>query len=483
MSDRAWKPPGPVAQAFAEAMDPISLIMGPIGGGKTTAALQKGVLMSNAWPETRPGLRRVKFTVVRRLYKDLEKTTMASWNEWYPRTMGNWKGAAGDPATHDLVLPHITGTGRIELRVEFIALGDRRVEEALRGHETSFAFVDEADTAAENTLSFLFTRAGRFPRETLKINPRMVWGACNAPVEDNYIVRDFIDDPQPGYVLYRQPSGLSPDAENLNILGAGYYEKLAGVLKKFERKRFIENIPGLSQDAEAVYEDFNPDLHVAAAPLAAVPELELVIGLDAGGTPAALIWQKMRNGQKRALAELSTHEKLGGSITGPTRFGHALAELLADRFRNCRRIRAVADPSAAYGADSANGEATWIETVARTAGIPVTPAPTNDPTVRQEVLRLPMLQLIDGRHPGLLICPSCRLFKKALASDYRHHVIAGRKTGNVMKNWASHLVEAAQYGLLDATAYQQVLARSTARAAAGRTFQANTDFNIFAGAR
>jgi hypothetical protein len=475
----SWSPPGPVAQAFLEAQDPIAVLMGPFASGKTTVGLMKGVLTAYTWPETRPGLRRVKFGVIRRLYKDLEKTTMQSWNRWFPRSLGNWRGAAGDPATHDLVLPHPDGRGRVELRVEFIALGDLRVEEALKGYEPSFCYVDEVDTAAPNTLDFLYGRAGRFPSETIKINPKMAWGTCNAPTEDNWVVQDFIDEQKPGHILYRQPSGLSPQAENLDILGEHYYRALAENMPAFERKRFVENIPGLSRGAEAVYEEFNPDIHVAPRQLDPIPGRPLIVGMDAGGTPAAAVLQIAANGQRRIMAELSTHAKEGGSITGPHRFGEALAELLADRFRGFTP-RGIADPSAAFGADRQAGEASWIEIVARVAGIPVVPAPTNDPTVRREALRLPMTRLIDGRTPGLLVCPSCRLLKRALSSDYRWQVTAGRRSGNIMKNWASHLTEAAQYGALDGGAYHEVLARTETRKRGTGPGMATIDFNPLA---
>jgi hypothetical protein len=475
-----WSPPGPVAAAFLEAQDPIAVLMGPVGGGKTTVGLWKGVISSYLWPETEPGIRRVKFGVIRRLYKDLEKTTIPSWQRWFPRTMGTWRGAAGDPASHDLVLGHPSGRGRVELRVEFIATGDLRIEEALRGYEPSFIFIDEVDTAPENSLTFAYQRAGRFPSQTLARNPKMVWGALNAPEEGNWIVRDFIDEPLPNHRLYSQPSGLSPQAENLAILGEHYYRNLAETLPAFERKRFVENIPGLSRGAEAIYEEFNPDLHIAEKQLQAIPGRDLVVGMDAGGTPGGGILQVAPNGQLRVLAELSTHAKEHGSITGPHRFGEALAALLAERFRGFK-VRGLADPSAAYGADTANGEGSWMEIVGAVAGFPVMPAPTNDPTIRREALRLPMTKLIDGRHPGLLVCPSCKLLKRALASDYRWTVTAGRRTGNTLKNWASHLVEGVQYGALDGGAYHEVLARSAATRGGRKPIIAPTDFNPLRG--
>ena len=473
-----WMPPGPVAAAFYEAQEPISVLMGPVAGGKTTVSLQRGVASSLFWPPTpgKGGLREVKFGIIRRLMTDLERTTMKSWFEWYPPTLGKW---IADPPTHVLPLRHPDG-GAIELTVEFRALGDLRIEEALRGYEPSYCYVDEVDLSASNTMTFLLSRAARFPRGVIKIAPHQVWGSCNAPEADSWVVDDFIDDPKPGHRLYRQPSGLSHLAENLEVLGEDYYRKLAETMPAYEAKRFIHNIPGLARGEEAVYDEFNPDLHVAPAELK-VLDRPLVIGMDAGGTPAAGFWQPAADGQWRKVAELTTHEKKHGSITGPNRFGEAMRSLLAERFRGLR-VRALADPSAAYGADTANGESSWIDTVARVVGIPVIPAPgNNDPTMRQEALRLPMTRMIDGRKPGLVLCPvHCRATARAFGRDYRWQVTGrpARRTG-ILKNWASHLVEADQYALLDGGGYAEAAARNTRR---GRDMQprvATAPFNPF----
>lgn len=476
----AWSPPGPVSWAFYDNNDPISVLMGPIRGGKTTVGLQRGVMKSYLWPcdPSEPTVRRVKFAIIRKLWKDLEQTTMQSWFQWYPKTVGKW---LGDPPTHTLTFPHPDGT-TIELVVEFKALGDLRVEEALRGYEISYGYVDEVDLAASNTLTFLRSRAASYPRGVLAIAPRMAWGTCNAPEEDNHIVQDFIDDPKPGHVLYRQPSGLSPQAENLDVVGRDYYPSQIITMLKYEADRFVRNIPGLSRGADIVYPEFNPDLHVAAGPLK-VLDRPVTVGMDAGGTPAAGLWQTAPDGQRRKIGEVSTHAKEMGSVTGPIRFGEALRDLLHELCPGLP-VHGLADPSAAHGADSANGEGSWIDTVARIAAIPVRPAPgNNDPTVRQEALRLPMGRLIDGRAPGLLICPKrCPLTARAYGRDYRYVVTAGRRTG-ILKNWASHLVEADQYALLDQQGYADATARTQQRRHAGRTYQANSDFNPVAPTR
>ncbi len=471
-----WSPPGPVAEAFVACDDPVAVLMGPVRSGKTTAGLMRGLMLAYRWPETAPGLRRFKFGVLRRQMVDLERTTIPSWTEWFPRTQGTWRGARGEPQQHELRIPHPRG-GVVHLIVEFRGIGELRLDEALRGWEPSAVFVDECDTMPENTFGYLLTRVGSFPRETLTSNPKLVWGCCNAPELGNWVLRDFIDHPLPGWRLYRQPSGLSPMAENLSTLGADWYRKQAAAMPEHLRRRFIENIPGVAVGLATVYNEFNPELHVSPARLEVLPGRPVIVGLDAGGTPAASVWQIAPNGQRRCLAELSTHEREDGSITGPKRFGEVLARLLGERCRGAD-VYGVADPSAQWGGD-AHGEGSWIEIVARVSGIDVRPAATNDPTVRIEALRQPMCTLIDGRVPGLLIDPECRLTQRALARDYRYVVTAGRRSDRPLKNWASHLVEAAQYALMEGDAVAEITARRTARGRRLEPVTVQAGFNPF----
>jgi hypothetical protein len=475
-----WQSPGPVSTAFVDSNAAVTVLMGPAGGGKTVTGLQKGVLKAFCMPEVEPGVRRVRFLVLRQQMTDLEGSTLPSWFRWYPRGMGRFTGKDGSPKVHAFTLAHPRG-GRVEFEAHFRGIGDRDIDDALRGFEFSFAYNDECDLMPADTLATLIKRAGRFPAETLARNPKWAWGTCNAPEPDSWVVTDLIDGQRENWQLFRQPSGLSPQAENLAVLGPDWYRAQAAVLPAYERKRFIENIPGITRGAAVVYESFNPDWHVAEAPLAVLPGRPLTIGMDAGGTPAAVLLQEGADGQLRILAELSTHQKLDGSVTGPTRFGEALLRILAEpRFDAVRaRTHGIADPSAAFGADRANGEGSWVEIVSRTANLPVRPAPTNDPTVRGEALRLPMSRLIEGRRPGLLLDPSCRLLARALSRDYAYPLVNGRRGDVPRKNWASHIVEAAQYGALDGGAYHQILARQQAFHRPAGPQLARTGFNPF----
>jgi len=475
-SPRPWTSPGPVSTAFVDTTAPVSVLMGPAAGGKTVTGLQRGVLMAFRWPETAPGLRRVRFLVMRQRMTDMEASTIPSWLSWYPKSLGHFVGKEGSPKRHSLTLRHPDG-GRIELEVHFRGIGEQTVDDALRGFEFSYAYVDECDLMDADVMATLFKRAGRYPAETLAINPRQVWGTCNAPEPDSWVVRDMIENPREGWVLYRQPSGLSPEAENLAVLGPDYYRRQAAVLPDYERRRFIENIPGLVREEAAVYPEFSEAVHVSAKPLPVLSGAPLRIGVDAGGSPAAAVLQRAPDGQWRMLAELSTHDRERAGVVGPRRFGEALAALLAERAPGVA-AEVVADPAAAFGADREAGESSWIEIVARAAGLPVTTARSQDPTLRMEALRRPLTRLLEAGKPGLVLDPSCRLMARALARDYRWQVTAGRRGDRAVKNWASHLVEAAQYALLDA----EGLAEASARPGLRRPLpmQARIDWNPFA---
>src|SRR5690606_4374202 len=127
--------------------------------------------------------------------------------------------------------------------------------------------------------------------------------------------------------FHRQPSGFSPQAENRENLPPGYYEAQAVGQPDWYVRRMIRNEFGYSRDGRPVYPEFSDARHVAAEALRPGPGLRLVIGADAGLTPAATIWQRLPNGQWRCLDELVAES---GAGMGAKRFGEALNRLLAE---------------------------------------------------------------------------------------------------------------------------------------------------------
>ena len=168
-----YRPPGPVAEAFIRSPSLVSTIMGPVGSGKTTAAIFRRLRYTAMMPPCRDGVIRAKGVIVRQDYRTLWRTTIPSWWEWFPRDFpgSTFVGGGDRPSQHDLVFTTPRGR-KIELSVEFSALGSHRIEDVLRGWQGSWAWMEEADLMEEAALNFLIQRTNRYPpRRELPAGP------------------------------------------------------------------------------------------------------------------------------------------------------------------------------------------------------------------------------------------------------------------------------------------------------------------------
>jgi RecA/RadA recombinase len=484
-----WSPPGPVAHQFSEATDFVTAIMGPVGSGKTTAALMKIIKVAAAQrPSPVDGVRRCKALVIRDTFVNIKRTILPTWHGWFPEKMGQWVG--GPPAQHKLVFD--LGTGPIELIVDFMGIGDDTIENLLRSYEMTCFYINEADLLSFDVLSFLMQRAGRYPSK-LHGGPTWYggWLDFNAPEQDHWLHELLIENIIPGgngqvadgYRLFRQPGGMEKGAENVKNLPPGYYERMLKSMPEWLARRMVHNLWGYSRDGKPVYPEFNDTIHVPEQTLEPVRGIPIGIGADAGGTPAAAIGQRMKDGQWRILAELAT-----GPGTGPTRFSEMLVQTLVERFPGINVANDTygwCDPSAAYGGDGEDNDPAWLTKVRRATKINFRPTQTNAPSMRQEAVRQPLTRLIDGK-PGLLICRSCKQLRKGFNSGYHYRKIAvggatGRFDTKPAKNIYSHLNEAAEYLLLgEAGGSAGLLGFDRAPGGNGaRVMIADSDYDIF----
>lgn len=454
-----WQAPGPVTAAFMASRANVQILNGPIGSGKTTACLMKAIRQAGAQaPSTtrteRFGgrarrVRRFKLCVVRDTYRQLWGTTMQSWFKRIPREVGEFTGASNAPANHRISFALSDGT-MCEFTADFLAIGEHAVEDVLRGYEPTAFYLNEADLLAKEVLTYAQGRVGRFP-DMSEGGPS--WSGvlldCNAPELQSWLYQDiFTATPDElaamGVALFRQPSGLAPEAENLANLPADYYANQVRLAPEWYIERMVKNRPGYSRAGKPVYPDFNDTRHVAGGELSPLKGLPLILGLDAGMSPAAVFGQRRPNGQWLILDEIASEPG-----TGPIRFAADLARRLRERFPgfDLDSIIAYADPSAQWGADTRAGEKSWIQIVAAKAAIRIRPAPTNKPIPRWEAVRLPLTRLIDGE-PGLLLAPRCKVLRAGFNSDYRFRKLQGieeRYDEVADKNPASHPHDALQY--------------------------------------
>jgi hypothetical protein len=453
-----WLPPGPVAARFMASDADVHILNGPVGSGKTTTALMKAIRLGarqapstlhtgkGARGETLP-LRRFRVTVVRDTYRQLWRSTLPSWFGRVPRDQGEFVGSQGAPATHKVTfgLPDKT---LLEFIADFVAIGDEDAETVLRGYETSCFYLNEMDMLAKEVFDYARTRTGRFP-SMQEGGPTWhgIIADCNAPDLNSWMWghvfnRSAAELAAEGIELFRQPGGLDPQAENLPNLVRDYYAKMVRGMPEWLKRRMVDNIPGYSRNGKPVYPEFNDPLHVPAQDLDHLPGLLLMVGLDAGLHPAAVIGQRTPTGQWRILDELC-----GEPGMGAIRFGDMLAQRLRERFAGVMEVQGWADPSAAYGHDKAAGEASWIEVVAARTGMRVRAAPTNALSPRLEAVRLPLTRLVDGK-PGLLLSPRCKVLRGGFAAEYRFRRmnVSGERYDDLPdKGDASHPHDALQY--------------------------------------
>jgi len=452
---RFWKSPGPVASAFMNSAARTAAIMGPIGSGKTRTVFTKLIRLAAAQrPSPLDGIRYFKCCVVRDTYRKLWDTTIPSWFKLMPKDTGDWSGGFGDPAQATMYFNLPDGT-RAVLILDFIAIGDQRAEEAMRGYEPTAFYLNEADLMEEDVYTHARSRAGRFP-DMAHGGPSW-WGILmdfNAPDVENWVYHRIVEardrDGNPvspdDVSFFRQPSARDSRAENIANLPEDYYAEQERNQPAWWVRRFILNEFGFARDGKPIYPEFSDAIHVAPQRLLPVPGMPLIFGFDAGLSPAAVVTQHLPSGQWRVYEEI-----VGEQGTGATRFGERIGQIMRERYHEWRFVTAWADPSASYGADKDAGEQTWIEIVSARSGLNIWPAPTNAPIARWEAVRRPLMRFVDSGTPGFLLSPNCTLLRKGFNSTYRFRQlrIPGRPRfdESAEKNEYSHPHDALQYAL------------------------------------
>ena len=456
-----WVSPGPVSARFMASQRRVQILNGPIGSGKTTTALMKAIRLASkqqiSLTDTTIGpngrrvpVRKFRLCVVRDTYRQLWRSTLPSWFKRVPKEIGEWVGSENSPGCHRVKFSLKDGSV-VDFQADFIAIGENTAEDVMRGYEPTCFYLNEADLLANDVFTFAYGRTSRFP-DMSEGGPTWhgVMMDCNAPELSSWLYQGMFklsaeEREEQGIDLFRQPSGLSPHAENMQNLVPTYYADQKKIMPAWYIRRMVENIPGFSRAGKPVFTEFNDALHVPDNDLAYMEGLPLVIGLDAGLNPAGVFCQRTPNGQWRIIREL-----VGEPGTGAIRFAGMLAKVLADEFPTARTIIGYADPSAAYGVDKKAGESTWIELVAHHAAIRILAAPTNALTPRLEAVRLPLSRLIDGQ-PGLLLSPRCKVLREGMNAGYRYKKKLGEvesfATDEPEKNEYSHPQDGLQYAL------------------------------------
>ena len=425
-------------------------IMGPIGSGKTVCCAVE-IMRRAQMQEPYRGTRRTRWAVIRNTFPELKTTTIKTWLDWF-ESISEFK--YDSPISCTVNIPHKSGDGtRVIAEILFIALDVEDDVRKLKSLELTGIWYNEASEIRKSHVDMGMGRIGRYPKKS-KGGPTWVGGIADTnPPDDLHWWYDWAEEEYPeGYKFFKQPPAIlllpdgryvpNPDAENVDNqpLGMAYWmNQLAGKTPEWI-KVFLRGMYGSIVDGKPVYAgQWGDHIHVSPVELWPIKNREILIGLDFGLDPTAIIGQQSPRGQLRIIEELI------GEDMGIKQFCEGvLKPTLATKY-NSNPYIAIGDP--AGGSKAPTDEKTVFREM-RDCGIIAVPADTNFLSPRHEAVRYFLTQLRDGK-PTFQLSPKCKVVRKGFNGGYhfRKLKVSGTERYNPKpeKNRFSHPHDGLQY--------------------------------------
>jgi hypothetical protein len=399
-------------------------------------------------PDPKDGIRRTRFVIVRNTMPQLKTTSMKTINELL-------RGVATYRAQdHSFDLKF----GDVESEWIMLPLDTPENVQRLLSLDLTAGWLSELRELPPQILLDVLSRCGRYPS---MMNGGPSWygviGETNSFSEDspwNKILeeKDLMGKPLPStWDYFIQPGARDFNAENKENLVLGYYEDLIESNSPEWVEQYVDNKITPSLSGEAVFRaSFKSDFHVAKTDLIPIPGTMLVIGMDFGRNPAAVITQTDPRGRLVVLDELIE------SGMGVEQFIQTKLRPLLSQPKYARLPAGiVGDPSGV--ARGQIGEESVFGMFKR-LGLSAQPAQTNNIEPRLRAVEKWLLQQRDGS-AAFLISPHCLTLIRAMQARYRF----ARTKGGILQPvpdkghpW-SDIADALQYAVLGHSG--QVLAR------------------------
>ena len=458
-----YAPQGETLRRFHQARDDYHhrVLIGPLGSGKTQSCIAECLhLIDNQearnetttdvfGAKTEMPVRRTRGVIARNTFADLQNTTIKDWRDWTDEmTIGTFVNGAGGKSPTWKATYFKTDGSKVVAEVVFLAFDLEQDMRKARGLQCSWVWVNEIKEMRFALVSLLFGRTGRYPPRSRQ----MMLADSNAPDRDHWLGKLALTEKPDQWFFGIQPGGVineggqwkpNPNAENAKNLPENYYiNQVSGAVSDAYIRQNLGNEFVHFSDGRPVHPDFNEQIHVSACE--AIPGYPLVVGIDFGRTPAAVVMQSTGLGQWSVLEEIVTEN------SSALPFGREVRRFLSERYSGYT-ISVWCDP--AGDAMAQTRDETPIEML-RLAGLDeAMPCHTNDFEVRITALDEKLRSLSNGR-PSILIDPGCTTLVRGLAGAYKYKRIqvsgGDRFTDKPDKGPESHVCEACHYGLLGA---------------------------------
>jgi len=428
------------------------IIAGPVGSGKTTACLFELFRRACEQLPAPDGYRYTRFAIVRQTLKALKDTVLKDVTSWL-------EGIAEYKVSENTI--HIK-IGDIRSEWLLIPLDTPEDQRRLLSMQLTGAWMSEAIEMDVGLISPLAGRVGRYPAANLG---GASWfgliADTNMPAE-NTPWHAFMENPPPDAQVFIQPGGMSDDAENLEWLtqtpetlklpvddpvrlaqGRSYYERFIRSNSPDWCRRYVHAEYGNDPSGTAVYrESFRFGWHVVddLQPVASHP---LLVGLDFGRDPCAVICQPDHRGRLLVLEEIIA-EDIGLELQLQRGIKPALMQM---RYIG-KPLFIVGDPAGRQR--STLYEETSFDLIKR-EGLLAYPAPTNDVGKRISAVESWLLASRDGGPALLIDRERCPTLIRALSGGYRYGKTRnGQRKPVPDKNDFSHVMDAFQYACVAA---------------------------------
>lgn len=446
----------PTIQRFLDSDAMIRMLMGPFGSGKSSASAMEVPQRALRVPPT-GNVRKSRTAIIRNTAKQLEDTAERTFLQWFPpHQFGDWT-----PSKHNYTIKAIRREGddtNAEIEVLFRALDRPDQISDLLSLDLTNAWVNEAREVPWPVIDALQGRVGRYPRRAdAGVFWYGIWLDTNPPDVDSDIYNFFegtdhseaverLAEIIPGLtvdtyrVAFKQPSGLSPQAENLHHLPPGYYERLAIGKTDEWIKVHVHGQYGFTIDGKPVWPEYNDKLHCPddkrlwPKPIQGIP---IQRGWDFGLQPACVFSQMTANGRWNVLDEVIGHS-IGADTISDEVLDHSVREFPGFEFRD------VGDPAGMQRSQTDEKTAfqiLWAKNIQIEPGL-------QTPVIRFESVRRPLQRLLPDGKPQFQLHPKAKTVRRGMLGGYhfrRMRVSGERYSPTVDKNPYSHPCEAMGY--------------------------------------
>ena len=401
------------------------LLAGPVGSGKTTGCIVEVLRRSIQQDAGDDGLRYTRWVVARQTLKQLKDTVLRDCETWLSsNNIGEWKVSEST---------FIINFQDVRSELILIPLEDAEDQARLLSMQLTGCWLSEAIEMDISVLGPIAERVGRYPSAARGAPSWFGMIAdTNMPTEMTPWHK-FMTEPWPNWQIFVQPSGLSPNAENLNylvqnertiLLPINHPDRLAQGRKYYERfvEMYGENSDWVKRYVKAQYGDdpsglavfkatWNTDFHTVDKTLL-IPGYPLIVGQDFGRNPWSLICQVDHMGR------LLVHEEVPATNVGLEKHvkESLIPRLMSDKYMGYK-VMLVGDPSGV--AKGSVSEESNFDALGR-LGLPWMPAPTNDIDPRLRAVEAMLGRQIGGGKPALMVSrKGCPFLIRGMAGGYR----------------------------------------------------------------